>query len=66
MKNTDKALNGHIVFVQRLSLQLCYKGRLLEDGGIKNVALSARESGRKDTMKSLTVERAWTGRRGVG
>ena len=66
MKNADKTLNGLIVFVQRLSLQLRNKGGLLENGSVKNIVLPAREGSRKDVMESLTVEGAWTGRRGVG
>ena len=66
MKNADKALNGLIVFVRRLSFQLHNKGGLLEDGSVKNVPLSAREGSRKDAVESLTIKGARTRRRGVG
>ena len=66
VKNADKALNGLIVFVRRLSFQLCDKGGLLENGSVKNVTLLAREGGRKDVVESLTIEGPRTRRRGVG
>ena len=66
VKNADKALNGLIIFVQQLSFQLCNKGGLLEDGSVKNVALSTREGDRKDAVKSLAIEGSRMRRRGVG
>ena len=61
----DKTLNGLIVLIQRLSFQLSDKRWLLENGSIKNVALSARESSGKDTVEPLAVERSWTRKGGV-
>ena len=66
MKNTNKTLNGLIVLIRQLSFQLGDKGWLLEDGSIKNVALSVRKSGGKDTVELLAVERSWVRRGGVG
>ena len=66
VKNADKTLNGLIIFIRRLSFQLRDKRGLLENGSIKNVTLSVREGGRKDVVKSLTIEGPWTRRRGVG
>ena len=66
VKNADKTLNGLIIFIRQLSFQLCDKGGLLENGGVKNVALSAREGGRKDVVEPLTIEGLQTRRRGVG
>ena len=66
VKDTDKALNGLIVFVRQLSFQLRNKGGLLENGSVKNVTLLVREGGRKDVVKSLTIEGSWTRRGGVG
>ena len=66
VKNTNKTLNGLIVFIQQLSFQLSNKRWLLENGSIKNVALSVRESSGEDMVEPLTVERSWARRRGVG
>ena len=66
VKDADKTLNGLIVFIRRLSFQLRNKGGLLENGSVKDVTLSAREGGRKDVVKPLTIEGSWVRRRGVG
>ena len=66
MKNVNKTLNGLIVLIRRLPFQLSDKRWLLENGSIKNVALSVREGGREDMVESLTVEGSWARRGGVG
>ena len=59
VKDVNETLEGLILFIQQLLLYLQDEGWLLQDSGIKNVALSMRQGGREHTMESLTVKWTW-------
>ena len=66
VKNMNEALDGIILFIWGLSLEIYDQRGLLEDSGVKDVTLLVREGSWEDLMEPLRVKSSWVRRGQVG